>query len=383
MTMVNMARLLKMIDPDYRVEAVIPYHHFLAQMDVREFLDEFDEVWHLPTCDFQRNILQGVLRGRAFKRALRNIRFRQHSIFFAFISVEMSVNLAIQFISERLKPAKIILLTYAKKQIEITKFGGRLSRLLTALNQFYSFVLGCYPMRSYVSASGQFMYREHVSALPFPRVALLENPCCGNEARKADAAAPMALPYPVIARRKEDQTAAPKKFVLFFGDASMAGFFTQLNGEFLYEKTAQYAKAIKDYYGKKNIPVFYKPHPFDGEKIMPGCEGAGFDFFKEKINAEMTFSKYHDRLAAVYTVSSHSVLFGSKNGIPSYWAFELCFSDEDLKKSFREVTVQCESRLLKSLKSLDEIGSFDDDKRQIDEKELIKAWETGMLALME
>lgn len=381
MTMVNMAHIIKIINPNYTVEAIIPRHSFLSKMEVQEFLDEFDRVWHLPSCDFQRNILRGVCRGKEFKKALQNIVLEENSIVFAFISMEMSLNLAIKFISEKYKSIKIVLLSYTVKQIDITKFGGKFSKSMTTLNRFYSFILGCYPMKSYTGENGQFMYREHSQRLPFTRMILSANQAGCNEKLEPHMADLATLPYPAVIRHNA-RDKKHEKFVVFFGSAMMSDYYVQLNKQFLLEKTFQYVNAIRDYYLKKNIAVYYKPHPSDEEKFMPGCELSGFFLFKEKINAEMLFSKYYDCIVAAYTVASYSVLFGSKNGIPSYWAYDFCFNDNELKDSFRKVTLDNKSRLLKSLSDLGQIGAIDDNKTKIDMTKMLKDWGNGVQALI-
>ena len=380
--MANIAHIIKKIDPGHAVKAVVPYHTLLAKMDAKEFLDEFDQVRRLPVCDFEKNIFRGLLRGRAFKKAMEGIVFDKDSVVFAFISMEMSINLLIRYVNERYKTARVILLCYTQKEFDITEVGGKFDWRRTFLNKFYSFMLGCYSMKSYRAANGQLMYREYCQSFSFSRIVLSVNHIGRDpDEGQLKSGQHISLPYPTVMRYKQPAK-KQKKFVVFFGDATMANFYTQLDKQFLVNKTTQYVNAIHDYYAAKNIRVYYKPHPYDGEKIMEGCETAGFVFFKERINAEMLFSKYRDDIVAVYTVSSHSVVFGSENGIPAYWAHEVCFNDEKLKESFRKVTSGDRNTLLKSLISLDQIGCIDGNRREIDMNKILKAWEFGLQALV-
>jgi len=381
MTMANTAYVIKKVNPNYIVEAIIPYHDFLVKMEVQEFLDGFDKVWYLPWCEFQKNIFRGLFMGRAFKKAMKSIVFNENSIVFVFSSMVMTLNLLVKHISEKHKSIKVVLLSYVSKQIEVTELGGKFSILLTFLNSLYSFMLGCYPMKSYINANGQLMYREYFRQLPFPTIVLSVNQVEGKAESELPAARQIVLPYPIVMRDK-GQTEKQEKFVVFFGDTTITDYYVQLDKQFLINKTTQYVNAISDYYAKKNIKVYYKPHPYDGEKLMAGCESSGMSLFRERINAEMLFSKYHDSLVAVYTVSSHSVLFGSKNGIPAYWAYEYCFDNEGLKKSFRKVTLDNKSRLLRNLSELGQIGSIDDDKIKIDMNKMVESWEKGVQTLI-
>ena len=379
-TMVNIAYVIKKINPNHVVVAIVPYHGFLAKMEVQEFFDEFDRVWHLPPCEFQRNIFLGFFRGRAFKKAMKNIVFDENSIAFAFTSMEMSVNLLIKHINEKYKSIKVVLLNFTSKKFDCAAVGGRFSKLLTFLNRLYSFMLDCYHMKSYVDANGQFMYRENCQQLPFPKLVLSDNLLDCNAELEQQGTRQISLPYPSIIRHSA-HIKKQERFVVFFGEGTLANFYVQLDKQFLIKKTAQYVNAIRNYYAGKNIKVYYKPHPADGEKLMAGCASAGFAIFNERINAEMLFSKYHDDIVAAYTVCSHSVLFGSKYGIPSYWAYEICFTDEELKNFFRKITSDNKSNLLKSLISLDQIGSIDDNKTRTDMNKIVSTWKNGIQIL--
>src|SRR3989339_1318181 len=320
-TMVNIACVIKRASPGHRVEAIVPYHALLARMEAREFMDEFDRVWHLPACEFQGNIFRGLVRGWAFKDALQQISLDKDIVVFAFVSMEMSLNLCVKFIQTKCNSAKIVLLRYAVGGAEIADLGGIFSWSRTFLNLIYSFVLGCYPMKSYVNDRGQMMYRTYWWPLPFPEL-VLSSDCAANATESLTPASQQRiLPYPAVVRPMAN-AGGREKFVVFFGDAQITAGYTQVDEKFLAKRTAQYVKAIRDYYGGKNIPIYYKPHPCDGDKLMAGCESSGLEAFRERINAEMMFSKYQGRIVAAYTVSSHSVLFGSMNGIPAYWAYE-------------------------------------------------------------
>ena len=192
----------------------------------------------------------------------------------------------------------------------------------------------------------------------------------------------VVLPYPAVIRDSALNNIKMDKFVVFFGDANMTDFYTQLDRDFLFSRTFEYIRAIHDYYRRKDITVYYKPHPFDGDKIMPGCESVKLPIFSEKINAEMLFSKYHSSIVAVYTVSSHSVLFGAKNGIPGYWAHEICFSDERLKCSFRKFNLDNTANLFKSLTCFGEIGTIDGNKINVDMAKLMENWKKGISVLL-
>lgn len=380
-TMVNMAYLIKKANPNNVVEAIVPYHGFLEKLDVGEFLDEFDKVWYLPICNFQRNVFRGFLRGTVFKKSLKRIVFKEGSMAFAFISSEMSVNLVIKHLDEKYKKIKVVLLNHTSKEFDIKSVGGRVSGLMTCFDRLYSLLLGCYPMKSYVTTEGLFMHRVLCKELPFSMVVLSVDQLDRNNRLETLKSGEIKLPYPTVIRDKKC-TEEREKFVVYFGDATIADFYVKLDKQFLANRTAQYANAICDYYNRMNIKVYYKPHPFDGDNIMDGCESSKFHIFKEKLNAEMLFSKYHNDIIAAYTISSHSVFFGSKYGIPAYWAYEICYSDEELKEFFRKVPLGSKSKLLKSLTSLDQIGSIDDDKAEIDTNKMVKAWECGIKSII-
>lgn len=376
-TLANMAHLIKMIGPNHINEAIVPYHDLLARMDVQDFLDQYDRVWHLPSCGFQKNILRGYCRGRAFMNAVTDIPFHDRAVVFVFISMELDLNLLIKHINDNHRSIKIVLLSYTSGIFDPVEAGGRLSNSMTVINRAYSLLLGCYPMKSYIAENGYLMFRKFSQELPFTRMVLLPYESADETLHASSSEDVIRLPYPSVLRSVMRKRIS-QSIVVFFGDATIADFYVQLDRNILKNRTYQYVKSIRDYYGSRNIEVYYKPHPVDGQKVMTGCESLGLPLFQERINAEMLYSKYYGNIVAVYTVSSHSVLFASKNGIPAYWAYEYCFDNEELKKAFRKVTCDNHSPLLRSISNLDHIGSIDDRKVEIDMQKVLAKWKTAL-----
>ena len=149
--------------------------------------------------------------------------------------------------------------------------------------------------------------------------------------------------------------------VIVFGDASVFDFYSEY-----FSSYQEYVDKLNAFFGAlegkySQCKLYYKPHPTDEGKIMPGVNLKRFRLFDDSVDAQAIFDKYQGKIKAIYALSSASTIMGSFFGVPSYTFYRYICNQEGVKKFdkfFNQDNIK--SKFLFHLKDLAEIGKIDD-----------------------
>jgi len=367
----NLARIVKKNLKDVNTIAIIYEHAYLKNLDTEQFLDAFDSIHYVPMCDFHRNILSGYVKVIKFKRAIKKIKIEPNSVIFAFYSMELTINILLKYVERFVPDKNIFLFSYSS----VLNLIDSKSKFLNFVNYLYSIIFRAYPMISYVNNKGDLVYRKYKTEPKFSKIELFNPERATTADDKNGSGSLIRLPYPLV---KRPNGAIASKVIVFFGDSTIFDFHPQLDKKFYITKLNKLMARLKEKCSSNNITLLYKPHPLDNGALLEGFNMDGFTFFDQKLNAEMMFSKYWENIIASYSVSSYSIFNGSQYGIPSYWLFPYCFSDEELKSRFHFVVVEQSSTLLKEVYGPEDMGSIDNLKKELDLNGIEKQWYKAM-----
>ena len=154
-----------------------------------------------------------------------------------------------------------------------------------------------------------------------------------------------------------------KDTVIIFGNEGAIRQYSEYlqDIQLLNKKLKNIFRNIENYY--VNCKLYYKPHPTDQGKIMPGVDISKYNLFDDSTNAEAIFEEYSEKIKAIYSLYSNSVIMGSFFGIPSYAFYRYLFNESGIRR-FDNIFNQenLKSDYLFLLSNLEDIGKIDNLK---------------------
>ncbi len=349
----NLIKIIKKYDQDAKIILFKVNHPYFAKFDFEPYREYFDEIVGFESISYKRNFWSGLRKIFIFQKKLKKImadslsNFEQIDLFLD-DSAWLPANILLFNLSQMRDVKNIIRFS----QGVLDGPHAKTDKLKTFFCRLYSLPLKCYNVRVISTLGGQFLDFSYTDNVPGKTIKIINPTADPGKFEEEN-----VLPYPII---RESQRVQKRDMVIIFGDATL----DKLWGEYLpdnktfVEKLASFFSALERKY--PDCTLYYKPHPGDGKMVMQGIDIRKYNFFDNKVNAQAIFDKYQERVKAVYTFSSTSVVIGSFFGIPSYTFYRYLCNRAGIDK-FDNLLDQesTKSRFLFHLSDSNEIGKID------------------------
>lgn len=348
----NLIKIIKDNDPQSKIILFKVNHQYFDNFDFKPFCKYFDEIAEFDFVLYRRNFLKGCIEMIKFKKqmekAKKEVLIKLDSAdLFLFNSGWPPVNLLYRFLAKCPKIKNITKFSTVTVDSKTTK----VNIVVTFLCNIYNLLFGGFLIKVLYAKNGEFMDFRYLFKTPGRIVTIKKIDDCADGKD--------FFPFPFFTEKGSAEK--PKNIVFIFGDAT---FFSDEPEyfpppEIIAEKLNEIFSAIKDKY--KNCKIYYKPHPADQDRIMPGINNKDFIILDNKKNAQILIDENYQSIKAVYTLFSMSVITSAFLGIPSYTFYKIFpdFSRADGFFSQKEV----QSKFLYHISHAKEVGAIDDIKR--------------------
>ena len=357
----NFAKIIKKYDKNSEIILFKVNHPYFLNFDFMIYEQYFDKIIEFDFLDYKINFPLAFWRifnfQKKIKKIIRNylVNFKEIDLFLD-NSAWLPINILLYNLSKERNIKNINKITLSDLGSAQTKT----DRLKTSFCALYSLFFNYYKIKVISTLNGQFVnfvYTENTPGIILKIInPTVDLPNCLDNSEKQK-----ILPYPIFSTNFSYNK---KDMVIIFGDNTLYSSYAEYYPDYgtYVEKTKTIFRNIeKKYYDCK---LYYKPHPADNGKIMPGIEQGKYSLFDNTISSEMLFDKYHGKIRAIYSHSSTSVIIGSFFGVPSYTFYRyLCnepgieYFDNFLNQSYLK------SKFIFHLSNLNEIGKIDNFKR--------------------
>jgi hypothetical protein len=352
----NFVKIIRRYDKKINIILFKVNHPYFLKFDFEPHKKYFDEIIDFDFIHYKKNIFLGYWEIFKFQRKLKMIsnkllkNFERIDLFSA-VSAWLPLNILLYNLSKNKNIKSItrfILCQIESPQIKTDKTKTFFCRL-------YTLPFGCYKIKVLSTLKGKFVDFVYDDNLPGDVVKITS--FTEENLGKED-----ILPYPIISNAFSGDR---EDMVIIFGDESIfwdcSEYLPQY--EIYAEKITNFFQALEKKYS--DCRLYYKPHPCDKEgKFMPGINPPKYTLFDNKVNAQTIFDSYYNRIKAVYTLSSSSVISSSFFGIPSYTFYHYLVNQagrEKFDNMFSQDNIK--SKFLFHLSDLKEIGKIDNLKR--------------------
>jgi hypothetical protein len=350
---------------------VIFKHPYFQSLDYNKFTDGFDSVIEFPYVDYYHNLFKGFTQGYKFRKLLNGTKITDSSLVFTPVTSDLGINLFIKRAKKKkINKNKVVALSWIDKPNML----GKRSLLSALWNHPYSLFLGGYYVYNITGENGHLIDREYFKE-PYDYRITIAPPDNNRLNDYSGASKDLKLPYPIFNINPSENIKA--KIVIFWGDASSMSFkfYPGIDQQLFFERTNRVLSELRNKYLDKGIVLYYKPHPLCESSVEDSrLDISGFQIFKERFNVEMICSLYRDNIIATYSVFSASCPTSSYFGIPSYHLYDYCVSDGSLKKRFEEFFKSANPDLLKKIRLIEDIGSIDKNKVEINDSIIKEEW---------
>lgn len=351
-------QIIKKYDKDATIILFKVNHPHFSKFDFEPYKECFDKIIEFDFIDYKRNFLIGFWEifnfHRKLKRTTANFLRNFEAIdLFLIDSAWLSVNVLLYNLSKE-QNIKNIYKTTSSSAHKGSQY--RTAKLRTFLCALYSLFFSCYKIKAISTLAGQFANYVYVENVPGIFLKMV-NPTIELESIPFNNPREKILPYPIMSKPLSN---VKKDMIIVFGDSSIFKCYREYfsNEKEYFEKLTTFFQGLENKY--PDCELYYKPHPGDGEQLMPGISPQKYRLFDNTMNAQMLIEKFQQRIKAVYTFSSVSVLFASFFGIPSYTFYRYLFSragEERFDNIFNEESLK--SKFLLHLKGPEDIGKID------------------------
>jgi len=350
----NLAEIIGKYDKNVKIILIRVNHKYFSDFDFSPYEKYFDKIIDFEFISYNKNIFKGLGKVLKFQRKLKEVisdlsNFEEIDLFLA-PSAWLPINILLYNLSREKNVKNINKISFFDPQSS----GTKTDKLKTLFCAFYSLFFNCYNVKVISTLKGKFVNFEYSQEVP------------GTVIRIASPTADLAfkeniLPYPFSFRDSSNQK---KDIVIVFGDTSLFQFYSEFfpDKKTFNEKMALFFKEVEKKYS--DCQLYYKPHPGDQGKIMDGVDIGKYKLFDNSTDIQVLFDEMNNRIKAVYSFCSVSIMFGSFFGIPSYTFYRYLFNQTGINK-FDDLFNQdnLKSKFLFHISNLNEIGSVDDLKR--------------------
>jgi len=349
-----LAKIIKNYDREFETILFKVNHPYFSKFNFEPYKKYFDKIIEFDFITYRKNFIKGVFEALIFQRKLKKVipnflrNFQEIDLFLE-KSAWLPVNILLNHLSREKNIKNIIKFTLAIQNSSQTKIDG----MKTILCNLYSLPFKCYKIKVLTSLAGKFVDFDYSCDTPGKLIKIV-SPI--RETKKID-----ILSYPIVS---EYSGAIKKDVVIIFGDETIFNFYSEYlpDYETFIEKLTTFFKTIENKYS--DCKLYYKPHPGDKGKLLPGIDSLKYNFFDNTINAQTLLDFYCQRIKAVYTFSSSSAIFSSFFGIPSYTFYRYVCNQVGIEK-FDKIFNQdnLKSKFLYHISKLNEVGKIDNLER--------------------
>jgi len=364
----NLIQIIRKYDKNTKIILFKVNHPYFLKLDFEPYKKYFDQIVEFDFIGYKKNFLKGLWEILIFQKKLKKVNttllanFEKIDLFLD-ISAYLPVNILLYNLSQQKNIKNITRFILAKpKGLQVKEDKNKIKTFLCVL---YSLPFRCYKVKVLSTSKRKFF--DYIDSVPgaileivSPISKKLDNPDYQKE---------NILPYPVISK---DWLTEKKDTVIIFGKKSIDSDLAEylLDREFYVKRMTILFKVIADKYS--GCKLYYKPHPADRGKTIPGINTRKYSLLDDSLNAQELFDRHQGRIKAVYAFSSGSVVIGSFFGIPSYTFYRYLCNQVGIKKFdnyFNQDNLK--SKFLFHLADLNEIGKIDNlECPTIDSKKL-------------
>lgn len=372
----NLIRIIKKYDSESKIILFKINHPYFAKLNFEPYKKYFDEIREFDFIHYKKNLLLSYWEifnfQKKLKRTISNLLtdFEKIDLFLDF-SAYLPINILLYNLSKQKNIKNINKFTSADLECSQIKT----NKIRTFLCHLYSLPFKCFKVRAINTPEGKFIdfvYNSNTLGV----IVKIVSPISRLES-KSSSNKEKILPYPIISKHS---STLKKDMVIIFGNAIIHPTYSECLPSYrtFVEKLTAFFKAIENKY--PNCKLYYKPHPVDKGKLMPGINTAKYNFFDDTINAQAIFDRYHGRIKAVYSFASTTSTTGSFLGLPSYTFYRYLCNPKKIDKAdniFNTIFNQdnIKSEFLFHIGDLNEIGKIDNlESPKIDVKELEKKY---------
>lgn len=368
----KLVQIIKKYDKNTKILLFKVNHPYFLKFNFKPYKQYFDKIIEFDFVRYEKNFLMSFWKIFNFQNKLKKI---DNSLLLKFDKIDLFSH------NSAWLPVNIMLYNLARqKNIKnITTFiFGRLEgpqtktdNIKTLLCNLYSLPFKCYKVKVISNLAGKFQGFVYADSIVGTTVKTISPPI--QLLNSSDWKKENILPYPII---KKNLRSIKKDMIIIFGNANILECYSEYfpKYEIFIKKINNFFETLEDKYS--NYKLYYKPHPSDENRIMPGINLKKYNLFDNTMNAETIFDSYHQKIKAVYTFSSTSIVLGSFFAIPSYTFYRYLFNSSGVEL-FDNIFSQdnIKSKFLFHLSDLKEIGKIDNLKpKNLDLKKINKIY---------
>ncbi len=356
----NMAEIARKYDKDAKIILLKINHEYFSEFDIKPYEKYFDEIIEFDFIGYKRNFFVGFYEILKFKNKLKKTiseSLRNFEVIDLFLadSAWLPVNILLYSLSRQKNIKSIVKISFVDPVGAQTKINKVKSFFCFAYTLFFK----CYRINVITTLNGKFVNFVYALNTPGNLITII-NPT-SRLSEKAFAEDKSLFAYPIISKniplKKRDM-------VIIFGDSSIFDVYSEYlpSYEVFVKKMALFMQAIEKKY--PDCKLYFKPHPSDGNKIMPGIDIKKYNLLDNSADAQVLFDRFGPRIRAVYAFSSFSIIFGSFFSIPSYFFYRCMFNGAGINK-FDSLYHQdnLRSKFIFFISDLKEIGKIDNLKK--------------------
>lgn len=348
----NFIEIIRKYDQGSKIILFKVNHPHFLRFNAEPYRQYFDEIIEFDFIHYKKNIFLEYRKIFNFikklKKTIKRLTENYETIdAFSHESAWLPTNVLLYYLG---KGSKIKINRFVEASLESSY--AKTDKIKTLLCGLYSLPFKCYKVKVISTPKGRFLDFVYVDNVPGKRIQIISPTGDVGNLEKEN-----TLPYPIV---RKFQEAAKRDMVIIFGNAALDKSWSEYLPDYktFVEKLAAFFIVFEKKYA--DCKLYYKPHPGDGKAIMPGIDIVKYSLFENIVYAQTIFDMYRERIKAVYTFSSTSIIVGSFFGIPSYTfyqyicnpagieRFNVFFNQEGLKSKF-----------IFHITNLDEIGKID------------------------
>ena len=319
----------------------------------------FNSLYEFPFITYRKNIFKGYAEIQIFNQKLHELKRELERYENIRVYISDSAWLPSNVLLHQLVKQPKVTTIYRITGGEISRVGTKKSALRTRFARIYRALIPAFPIEALVLQNGQFadFIYQKPAMIPGKRIRFVPVQEASDITQEIDEEI-QTIPYPVLSRPYEDHAHEPDT-VIVFGDAGVLDFPEYIDNQSeAVKKLHAFFNQLENTY--HHSLLYYKPHPADSKKTMPGVVTKQYRFFADNTNTQEILEEYYHRIKAVYTCSSSSAELCASWGIPSYTFYRYIYNTQGALRYdaiFNSKNLQ--SPCLHHVSSLQEIGAYD------------------------
>ncbi len=324
----GIAQIAKSVNPSVKTTLIIADHPYVKDVQL-DYINQFDSVYRLPYCYYEKNIFRGVFQAWKFWNAIKKVPIEPNSIFSFVIGGEL-VHLLYRRRIEKIPNVLKVRLYHATSIWGKKNKNTRLILIRTILTMFYSCLAGGPMVKVYGDPKRRGMidwdFRNYQDVdIIFDTVNTEFIETAKNKFEN--------MPYPgkfINLPQKENHIELPKNAIIYFLSTD---YWLGALGETQYW---QYHNKILDNIARENkdCPLYVKLHFLEPEESLKNIKINNYKAINKKYSAEEIYLYNKEKIKAVYSMSSTACLNASYFGIPSFVTYPLLPASTYVKEAW-------------------------------------------------